>query len=123
MLSILFALVVVGALSWLWRDSLRARELAVIVCRRNCESENLQFLDDTVALSSLHPTFTYGRPMLRRVYQFDFSREGNDRQSGTVILCGPHLETLYIPGQQDDDSATATSGAVVINLDQAKRKH
>ena len=122
MSSALIALLLIGAVIWLWIDSLRARELAVMVCRRSCESESLQFLDDTVALASLRPSFKYGRPMVKRVYQFDFSREGDDRQCGTIILIGAHLETLYIPGQRDPTQDNA-SGGIVINLDGRQNEH
>ena len=120
--SIFTALLVIGALSWLWRDSLAARELAVRVCRRSCESEGLQFLDDTVALASMHPVFPHGRPRLRRVYSFDFSRDGDDRQCGTVILTGTHLDTLYIPDRAGESDSANSGRGVVIDLDDTKHR-
>ena len=119
--SIFLALLVIGAICWLWRDSLAARELAVRVCRRSCESEQVQFLDDTVALASIRPVFPRGRMALRRVYQFDFSRDGDDRQSGTIMLTGTRLETLYIPNRAEEE-ASETRG-VVIDLDEHKDRH
>ena len=121
--SIFSALIVIGVLSWLWRDSLAARELAVGVCRRSCISEGVQFLDDTVALTSIHPVFPRGRPALRRVYQFDFSRGGNDREYGTVILTGTHLETLYIPNRANDASSADSTRGVVIDLQDTDHRH
>jgi hypothetical protein len=120
--STFIALLVIGAVIWFWRDSLTARELALKVCRRSCESEGLQFLDDTVALGSIHPAFPYGRPALRRVYQFEFSRHGNDRQLGTIILTGTHLQTLYIPNQADKVAPADSKGGIVIDLEDARRR-
>ena len=123
MVSILLALLILGALCWFWRNSLAARELAVAVCRRSCESAGLQFLDDTVALVSIHPVFPYGRPGLRRVYQFDFSRDGDDRQCGTIMLSGTHLETLYLPDRPGEAKSADSGRGIVIDLEDARRRH
>ena len=121
--SIFLALLVIGALGWLWRDSLAARELAVRVCRRSCESNGVQFLDDTVALASMHPVFPRGRPALRRVYQFDFSRDGSDRECGTIILTATRLETMYIPNKVDETDSTDARRGIVIDLEDPKDRH
>ena len=121
--SIFVALLFIGALAWLWRDSLAARELAVQVCRRSCESQGVQFLDDTVALASVHPVFPHGRLALRRVYQFDFSRDGDDRECGTISLTGTHLETLYIPNRAGEADSTHSRRGVVIDLEDSGRRH
>jgi hypothetical protein len=120
--SIFIALLVIAALVWLWRDSLAASELAIQVCRASCESEGTQFLDDTVALDSIRAAFPQGRPALRRVYQFEFSRQGNDRQYGTIILTGTHLHTLYIPGPADTQALDHPQGGVVIDLEDIERR-
>jgi len=94
--STLAAIAAVGAALWLWRDSLRARETAARVARRACDGEGVQFLDDTVALAGLRAVLDHGRPALRRVYAFEFSRAGNDRQGGCVTLTGARVETVYL---------------------------
>ncbi len=103
MYSTLAALVIVGTALWFWRDSLRARELAVRVARRACDAEGLQFLDDTVALAALRPVLERGRPLLRRVYDFEFSRRGNDRQGGSVCMTGARLDTVYLAPEPGAD--------------------
>ncbi len=123
MSSIFFAFLAIATIWWLWRDSLAARELAVGVCRRSCQSEGLQFLDDTVALASIQPVFPRGRPALRRAYQFDFSRNGDDRESGTITLTGTRLETLYIPNQLIEGDVSDSQRGVVIDLEDATDKH
>ena len=47
------SLVLLGALGWCWLDGLRARDAAVAAARRACESEGLQFLDDTVSFAGI----------------------------------------------------------------------
>lgn len=110
MYSTLLALVILGAALWLWRDSLRAREAAARVSRRACESEGVQFLDDTVLLVGMRPFMAHGRPYLRRIYEFEFSRQGDDRQTGSVTLTGERVDTLYLGspvGDTDGDNASA----------------
>jgi hypothetical protein len=94
--STLAALAAVGCLVWLWRDSLRAREAAARVARRACASEGVQFLDDTVALAAMRAVFDRGRPTLRRVYTFEFSRAGHDRRTGSVTVTGARVETVFL---------------------------
>ena len=92
------ALFAVGLVVLVWRNALRARERAAAVCRRLCESYDLQFLDDTVALSAVRPMRTpRGSLALRRVYTFDFSRDGAGRESGSVTLLGESVLAFYVP--------------------------
>lgn len=87
-----------GALVLTWRNALRASEMAVAICKRLCKSYELQLLDDTVALASARPARSrrFGIA-LRRVYTFDFSRDGAGRESGSVTLFEGALETAYLP--------------------------
>ena len=92
------ALLVVGVTAIVWRDALRARERAAAVCQRLCQSYDLQFLDHTVSLSTLRPVRTpRGSLGLRRVYTFDFSRDGAGRESGSVTLLGESVLAFYVP--------------------------
>lgn len=86
-----------GALAWLWYISFGSRETAMKAARFACESENLQLLDDTVAIASLKPTRNDdGRMTLRRVYKFEFSDTGNNRRNGSVVLLGDRVVVVNI---------------------------
>ena len=121
MYSTLLALVILGAALWLWRDSLRAREAAARVSRRACESEGVQFLDDTVSLGSMRPTMAYGRPHLRRIYEFEFSRQGDDRQTGSITLTGEWVDTIYLGSPVGDTEGATASAAAVVDLESRPR--
>lgn len=85
---IIFALVT-GALIWLWVASLRAREQALVVCRRLCKQFDMQLLDQTVALTGVRfGRDLRGRPCLLRRYGFEFSPDGQHRYPGRVFLHG-----------------------------------
>jgi hypothetical protein len=93
----MLAILLMASVAWLWFDSLGAREIAVEAARRACAAEGVQFLDDTVMLSSLWPRRgESGTPTLRRIYGFEFSDTGNNRLDGSVTLLGPTVQALYL---------------------------
>lgn len=93
----ILSLIVLGGLVWLWFDSFGAREAGIKAARFACESENLQLLDDTVAIASLKPVRNDdGRVVLRRVYKFEFSDTGNNRRNGNVVLLGYRVIVVNI---------------------------
>jgi hypothetical protein len=85
-----------AALVWLWFDSMRARERALVLGKRSCERDGLIFLDETVECVSLRLARNdEGRMVLRRTYGFEFSDTGNNRRSGSVVMLGGEVESLY----------------------------
>ena len=93
----LAALAVAVAATWLWIDSLRARERAVAAGRAACGRHGLQFLDETVAIVKLRPARDgEGRLRLRRTYAFEFSDTGNNRRQGLIVTLGHELAELQL---------------------------
>lgn len=91
------AVILLVGLVWFWFDSLRARESAVRAARLACQADGVQLLDDTVALAALGlRRGDDGRPMLRRIYRFEFSDTGNNRLDGSVTLLGAGVQALYL---------------------------
>ena len=90
----LWAIFILLLIGWYWLDSLRAREMALGICRAACEQRALQFLDQTVAMRRLRVRWTTNGLRLRRTYRFEFSDEGADRRGGYLTLVGLDLEEL-----------------------------
>lgn len=91
------ALLLLGAAAWFWHDTIRAREAGVKAARSACQRAGVQLLDDTVALRTMRPARDEaGHLTLRRVYEFEFSGSGFDRQPGAVVLLGREVEMLDI---------------------------
>jgi len=85
------------ALIWLWFDSVGARDAGIEAARFACESENLQLLDDTLAIASVRLTRNdNGQVCLRRVYKFEFSDTGNNRRNGRIVLLGARVVEVNI---------------------------
>jgi Protein of unknown function (DUF3301) len=86
-----------AALTWFWYDSMQAREQAISVGKRHCQNDGLQMLDETVALSSLRMRRNSdGQATFRRVYEFEFSDNGDNRRTGSVTMLGRHAESVYL---------------------------
>ena len=93
----ILGILTVGALAWLWYDSLKAREAAIRVAREVCAAEGLLLLDDTVAISGLKPVRDEdGRLKLQRAYDFEYSDTGNNRLKGSVVLRGQRVLILNV---------------------------
>ena len=93
----IIGIIILGALAWLWYDSLRAREAAVRAARAACAAEGLMLLDDTVAISNLKPARDEdGRLKLQRTYDFEYSDTGDNRLRGSVVLRGHRVLLLNV---------------------------
>lgn len=93
----LFILGMFALLVWFWISTLQAREQAVMIAKRNCERNEVQFLDQSVALESLRPgRYPGGNMTWRRIYGFDYSQEGVERQHGRVFMLGNRLEQVQM---------------------------
>ena len=96
-----FALILLVAACVYWYDSMRARERAVAAGRAACAGAQVQFLDETVALSALRlGRDEAGRLQLRRFYAFEFSdplyEGGNNRRDGSVVMLSDRVESITL---------------------------
>lgn len=92
--DLLFVLLL-AALAGFWLDSLRALENARNAGKRACNSAGVQFLDDTVAVTSLAlRRNAVGHLVIRRTYRFEFSDTGDNRLEGTLVLLGARVESV-----------------------------
>ncbi len=97
----LLILILFGAYTWYWLDSLSALEAARKIGRKICSDLDLQFLDDAVARTKLALTRNQsGRRVIRRTYRFEFTETGNTRLEGELILLGHTLESVTMEPYQ-----------------------
>lgn len=91
----LLFLLLLAALAGFWLDSLRALETARNAGKRACNSAGVQFLDDTVTVTSLAlRRNAVGQMVIRRTYRFEFSDTGDNRLEGTLVLLGARVESV-----------------------------
>jgi hypothetical protein len=90
-------LLLLVALGWFWLNGIKARDAALVACRRACEAEGLQFLDDTVSTARVRlERDDDGIVRFRRVYSFEYSDSGDNRRPGSVVLLGDRVIMLNI---------------------------
>jgi len=90
-LAISALLITIG---WLFLDSLRAQEKAIVICSKACNERNVQLLDQTVSLHRVGIRWGTEGVRLRRIYRFDYSDDGENRHTGHLILVGIRQEEL-----------------------------
>ena len=91
------AILLIIAGTFLWLDSLRARERAVKAGKSACERHDLQFLDDTVAFARLRlARDEEGQLKIARTYTFEFSDTGNNRRNGAIVMLGGEMQDLQL---------------------------
>lgn len=97
---LLFLIVTIAVI---WFENLRIRERIIHRCKEICRRADLQLLDQTVALVSLSlrrsPT---GGVTLFRIYQFDVSEDGTDRQRAYVSVTGKEIHHVRLVGKEGD---------------------
>jgi hypothetical protein len=91
------AILALVALTFLWLDSLKARERAVRAGRDACKRYDLQFLDDTVSIARLRlERDEEGRVRIARTYSFEFTETGNSRRRGAIKMLGKELSEVQL---------------------------
>ena len=94
------------ALAWLMvlglgivyiRRAMQAKELAFTAARRQCESMQVQLLDQSVYLRKLwFRRNNNGRLGFWRVYYFEFTVTGGTRYVGRVFMLGRRIEKVEL---------------------------
>jgi len=97
----LASLLLLGALAWLWFDSMQARDIGLRAVRAACAVEGLQLLDETMSIAGLKlARDDDGRLLLQRNYRFEYSDTGDNRRSGSLVMLGQEVVAVAIgPGR------------------------
>jgi hypothetical protein len=90
---IVFFLIV--GLIWYWLNSISAYEVAYKEAKAACQRLELQFLDDTLDVIKLRLCrHQHGYMQICRIYEFEFTSDGNSRYKGYVSLSGKKYEHI-----------------------------
>ena len=96
MASLLLTVLVV-VLVWLWSSATRGKSQATAYCARACRDINVQFLDQTVVLAKVgvgrHDRNWF---QWQRVYEFEFTVDGNTRHRGQLALQGRQVVSTHL---------------------------
>jgi hypothetical protein len=99
--ALLFALIGIAVGSVLWSNARAASEAAIRHGHRACEQAGVQWLDQSVHLVRIRVRRGQdGRIGLERHFRFEYSRDGDDRHSGRIVLFGTGVVELIGPAGQ-----------------------
>ena len=102
-MSTLIALLLLAGLVWFWQDTLRARDIARQVAFNTCKQQNLQLLDATVSLRRVRPIrCPRGHACIQRTFVFDYTRDGDYRQQGFVMMDGRQVSMVGLEPEIDN---------------------
>lgn len=91
------AFLVLALLGAWWYSGSVARDAAILAVRQACTRHGVQLLDETVAQVKLRlQRDRSGRVRLWRLYQFEFTGDGEQRRHGEVILLGRRVLALNL---------------------------
>jgi hypothetical protein len=96
MLNYLIFLTIIGII-WYWWNSISAYEVAYREAKSACQQLDLQFLDDTLDVVKLRLCrHSKGYMQLCRIYEFEFSSDGDSRYKGFIRLSGQKFEHIEL---------------------------
>lgn len=97
-LSDLFWLALTACLCLMWWQNLKVREYATRQVRAYCQQQDVQLLDESIALKSMKPRRnSKGLLELERCYQFSFTSTGDERYDGLIRLSGRRVQGFELP--------------------------
>ena len=80
---------------WYWRDSLGAREAANEAALETCARIGALLLEGTVAFRRLRPVRgSRGTLELERTYVFEYTRDGQVREQGFIVVSGQSVASV-----------------------------
>jgi hypothetical protein len=105
MINYMVFFIIVG-FGWYWWHSVSAYEVAYQQAKARCKQLELQFLDDTLDLEKLRLCrHSKGYMQFCRLYQFEFSSDGNSRYIGYVQLSGLQFEKIEMEAYRIEDES------------------
>lgn len=96
-MSPLLVTILITLIAWFWSNNMRARERALELSAKACQTTGLQLLDQTVALSRIGiGREANGRLSLQRVYNFEFTQDGQHRRQGKIAMQGLTVKAIHL---------------------------
>lgn len=88
----------------IWYETTATREKVIKICAYHCQKNELQLLDQTVALDSIMLQFNQEKNLvLYRKYMFEISQDGSDRYKGYIELLNKQVNLIHIEDEQGNN--------------------
>ncbi len=101
MVDLLLIILILAGI-WYWWDTQQSNEIALVVCKKKCDTAGLQLLDATVTRQrSWLRRGPSGSMQICRLYSFEYSGDQTfdygQRQQGYVVLIGKQVVETSMP--------------------------
>lgn len=104
MTSELLLIILMVASIMYWLNAIRCKEIAREAGKRACDKYQVTFLDDTVVIRKLRlRRDTNGQMRFYRVYQFEFSSDGEQRYTATISMLGERVTRVDMEAYRSMD--------------------
>ena len=98
MLSTLIVSALAMGLLVFWFAGRAAAETATVIGQRACARAGVQWLDQSVQFTGMRIVRDAdGRLAIERAFRFEYSRHGEDRLRGRIVMLGERLRSLAGP--------------------------
>lgn len=88
----LFFVILLIASVLIWINGIQSKEIAIQSARTHCQREDVQFLDQTVQQTKISTSRDEsGYWKIWRQYKFEYTRTGDDREQGRIIVLGKKI--------------------------------
>ncbi len=88
-----------------WFSGQRIKEIAFQAVRTHCLNQDVQMLDEYVALNRVRLRRDQtGKIRLQRTFLFEFSSTGNERYNGVCIMLGRRAESIQMEPYRFDEA-------------------
>lgn len=95
--SDVIAFLLIAAVIYFWWHLQGIRQVALRAGRAHCKTENVQLLDETVALARVRLKRGHqGRLQWSSRFTFEFTTTGADRYKGFIDLIGQRVELISL---------------------------
>ena len=96
-LSEVFIIFCASGVIYYWLKTMRIKELARQAGKRACTEANVLFLDDSVEQVRIAlGRDDFGRLKIARTYKFEYSLDGDSRNSGVLTMLGQRVVELIL---------------------------
>lgn len=93
----LLLLILLGVVALYWYAGMRSKEIAVKSARAKCHQFDVQLLDQTVQQTRISLSRDeIGSWKVWRQYRFEYTKTGDDRERGRVIVLGNKVITVEL---------------------------
>ena len=99
---------------WFWYSQMKAKETATQLAKKECHETGVILLDETVHLNRIRMgRQNNGMLNFRREYHFSYSKDGQSRYRGRIILLGTNVILIRLDSLKNNPSEEHSPAQII----------